>query len=208
MYAHRWALCCLIPVISFPAIAAETGVAIILEHADRLSNEMLGAMKSELSFRIAETGYQVHWSDPQASTSAADGDLVVVDLRGSCESPSRPDSRPVVVQLGSSAVVDGKVLPFTWVDCTQLVRVLEPHLTPAQREQRDSIYGRAMARVLAHEFYHVLRHTLVHTARGLTKARLAPTDLLSERAEFGNIAMAHSQDSARSALLVRTAAHP
>lgn len=208
MYAHRWALCCLVPLVSLPAIAADPSVAVVLEHTDRISDVMLRAMKSELSFWIAEVGYQVHWRDPQASTSAADGDLVIVDLRGSCESPSRPESRPGIIQLGSSAVADGKVLPFTWVDCTQLVRALEPHMTQEQREQRDSVYGRAMARVLAHEFYHVLMHTLVHTARGLSKARLEPTDLLSENAKFGKINMANTQVAAHPPLFARSAAHP
>ena len=110
--------------------------------------------------------------------------------------------------MGSSAVADGKVLPFSWVDCTVLAQLLEPYLTRTPKERRELAYGRAMARVLAHEFYHVLGHTLSHTVSGLTRARLEPSDLLSEYAEYGQGALSSSGSSARPSLFVRAAAQP
>ena len=76
------------------------------------------------------------------------------------------------------------------------------------RISRDLAYGRAMARVLAHELYHVLRRTRIHTASRLTKARLAPADLLSESAEYGEVAIAKRADPVGFSLFIRAAAHP
>ena len=190
MYAQQWALCCLITVGSSLVFADDAGVTVVLQHPDRLSSAMLGEMKSELGSLMETAGYQIHWRDLQNSTSAADGDVVVVELRGSCAPPPRPDVQPSVVQLGSSAVADGKVLPFTWVDCTQLARMLESHLTRAQQEKRDFVYGRAIARVAAHEMHHVLERTLDHTETGISKARFALDDLLDERVVSGHVAAA------------------
>jgi len=193
MYAHKWALCCLITVTSFPAFAADTNVEVLLQNSGVLPELMLREMKLELSSLMVPAGYEIHWRGTPASPAAIRGDLVVVELRGSCAPPSDAILQSTVVQLGSSAVADGKVLPFSWVDCTELARMLEPHLAIEDQERRDLVYGRAIARVLAHELYHVLGHTLVHTETGLTKARFELSDLLDARTTFGSVAMAHLQ---------------
>jgi hypothetical protein len=193
MYAHFWALCCLVTVTSFPALAEEARIEVLLQNADNTPHLLLGEMKFELNALMERAGFDIQWRSTQDSATAVNGDLVVVELRGSCEPPSTSISEPLIVQLGSSAVADGKVLPFSWVDCTALAQLLEPYLTRKQKELREFVYGRAIARVIAHEFYHVLGHTLAHTKSGLTKSRFEPSDLLDERAEFGNVAVAHLQ---------------
>jgi hypothetical protein len=193
MDAHSWALCCLVTVISSPAIAGDTRVEILLRTADVVPDLILSEMKSEVGSLMEPAGYQIEWSGAHASTKSFKGALVVVELRGSCERPSPSLPQPGVVQLGSSAVADGKVLPFSWADCTALAQFLEPSLTHKQKQQREFVFGRAMARVVAHELYHMLGHTLAHTKSGLMKARFQPSDLLDERAEFGNASMARLQ---------------
>ena len=208
MYAHFWALCCLGTVISFPALAQGARVEVLLHDANGTPGLILAEMKSELSALMGRAGFEIEWHGAQALSMAVQGDLVVAELRGSCELPSTSIHDSNIVHIGSSAVADGKVLPFSWVDCTALARLLEPYLAHKPQERRELAYGRAIARVLAHEFYHVLGHTLVHTASGLTKARLEPGDLLDERAELGYVAMATARASARPTLFARSPAHP
>jgi len=193
MYAHSWALCCLLTVTSFPAIAEHAHVDVILHNPEGTSDLALSEMKLELNSLMERAGFEIDWLGKEASSAIMKGDLVVVELRGSCQPPSASVSEPGVVRLGSSAVADGKVLPFSWVDCTALAQLLEPYLTREQKQRRESVYGRAVARVLAHELYHVLGHTLAHTASGLSKARFEPNDLLDERAEFELVAVARLQ---------------
>ncbi len=46
-----------------------------------------------------------------------------------------------------------------------------------------------MARLLAHEFYHVLAQTDDHTQTGIAKARFSTADLLAEHFDFETIAI-------------------
>jgi hypothetical protein len=196
MYAHSWALCCLITVTSFPALAAGANVEIFLQNPNAIPDSTLQEMKLEVSSLLEPAGFRIGWRGAGDSATEVPGDLVVVELRGACTLPSPAIARPPVVQLGSSAVADGKVLPFSWVDCTELARMLEPYFATARRQPRDLVYGRAVARVVAHELYHVLGRTLAHTATGLTKARFELSDLLCDRTAFGPVALAGLPPSA------------
>ena len=200
MYAQSWALCCLVTVVLYPAVAAGTPVEVLLRNTHSTPDSILDEMKFELDALMGRAGFELTWRDTPPSSGAVRGDLVVVELRGSCEPPATAMHAPNPVQLGSSAVADGKILPFSWVDCTMLARALEPYLTHQQKVHRELAYGRAIARVLAHELYHVLAHTLRHTKSGLTKARFDPSDLLDERAAFRAAAMVRlpNQDVSRS----------
>ena len=204
MYAQLQALCCLAAVTVFPVLAQGARVEVLLHDTNDTPARILGEMKSELSGLMGRAGFQIDWHGAHDFA----GDLVMVAIRGSCEPPSAAIHDSRIVQMGSSAVADGKVLPFSWVDCTAIAQLLEPYLAHMPKDQRDLTYGRAMARVLAHEFYHVLRRTRIHTASGLTKARLEPADLLSETAEYGKVALAKPADPVRLSLFVRAAAHP
>ena len=77
-------------------------------------------------------------------------------------------------------MVDGKVLPFAAVDCDRIRSLLGTALSYS-RSQASSLMGRAMARVLAHEIYHILADTTKHTSHGVTKRQFGTDDLLVER---------------------------
>jgi len=160
-------------------------VDVLLQNTIGEPDLTLNEMRVELNSLMAHAGYEIRWHSPQASAEVVPGDLVVVQLRGSCKPPSDPIREPVRLRLGSSEVADGRVLPFSWVDCSAVARVLEPYLSRDQKDQRELVYGRAIARVLAHELYHVLGHTQVHTKNGLTKAHFEPSDLLDDGTMLG-----------------------
>ena len=50
--------------------------------------------------------------------------------------------------------------------------------------QRELSFGRALARVLAHELYHILLDTEQHAKSGVTKSHLTPHDLIGESLDF------------------------
>jgi hypothetical protein len=86
-------------------------------------------------------------------------------------------------------VVDGKILPFSWVDCTALNRFLAPVASEKSKTEQEDLYGRSMARLLAHEFYHVLAQTNGHAAAGIAKARFSTADLLADHLDFETVAL-------------------
>jgi hypothetical protein len=92
-------------------------------------------------------------------------------------------------------VVNGDVLPFSWLECGTLSRMLAPALNGAG-SRRDYLYGRAMGRLIAHELFHILTHTRGHDAGGVAKPYFSAQDILAEHFEFEASTLARFQEPA------------
>lgn len=105
---------------------------------------------------------------------------MVIDLRGTCtvQAAEEETSRANFPARASSAVTDGQVLPFSWVNCSVVNSFLSDSTAATPGEQRAYVYGRALARLLAHE------QSLDHDEGGIAKARFTPLDVTAERVEF------------------------
>ncbi len=197
MYARLLALCCLLYVSTSTGRAESTATAgseleVYLRGDAGSSAVVLSEMTRELASLMQHAGFRISWrraNDPSSPSGAAH--LVVVDLRGTCTVPADQPSQPLpaTLVLASSSVVDGRVLPFSWVDCSALYRFLGPVLASQPETEQAYIYGRSMARLLAHEFYHVLAQTDDHTQTGIAKARFSTGDLLAEHFDFESVAL-------------------
>ena len=78
-------------------------------------------------------GYRVIWSDPRyPDKSGQASNLVVLELRGSCGLPPGNYRVERAVDSGASlaetAVSQDGVLPFSWVNCANLTRMIGPVL--------------------------------------------------------------------------------
>jgi hypothetical protein len=93
-------------------------------------------------------------------------------------------SGALFASLATTAITDGHVLPFSSLNCTALTRSVSAALAKDAGARRDFLYGRAMARVVAHELYHVLLRTTEHARSGVARSCFTTGDLLSERFEF------------------------
>ncbi len=150
--------------------------------------DVLGEMNRELAALMQPAGFRIVWrhgNDKPSPGGAAY--LIMVELRGRCERPSVHGSSvplPPSLALASSSMADGRVLPFTWVDCSALNHFLGRAIFSHSESEQTYIYGRSMARLLAHEFYHVLAQTNDHTQTGISKARFSTADLLAEHFDF------------------------
>jgi hypothetical protein len=198
MYARVLATLCLLPVSTFFAQAdsdVPTGATleVYVKGEEASTPDVLSAMSRELGSLMQPAGFRVVWrgvSDPPSSAGAEH--LVMVELRGACTAQfssvaSAPLSSPL--PLASSSVADGKVLPFSWVDCTALNRFLAPVAANQSPAGQDNLYGRSMARLLAHEFYHILAQTDDHASAGIAKARFTTADLLADHFDFETFAL-------------------
>ena len=147
----------------------------------------VGEMKAEMDKLMHSVGVTLHWKDPHKDTGANQQELVVLELRGVCDAPHASPGGPRLrnqTSLASSAVSDGQILPFSWVDCAALSRFIGRSVADLPAPQRDFAYGRALARLAAHEFYHVLSRRSEHTQTGIAKAQFAEADLLSDHLDF------------------------
>ncbi len=153
--------------------APASSLAIFFRFESSYSDIALQEMKRELGPLMERSGYRLDWRnrDEAISTDSFD-DLVVIDFRGRCLMEAAGSLHDRGGPLGWTHVANGAVLPFSAVECDRVRAVLH--------SASDVVLGRAMARVLAHELYHVLAQTATHQKVGITKPSLSRADLVSE----------------------------
>ena len=181
MSARLLATFCLI-LGSVPAFA-DTELVVYLKADANQPAAPIDHMKRELTSLMHSAGYRVEWGGESRSPF-----LVVVELTGTCALSAGYPGRDTPVSAGaalaSTNVTDGQVLPFASVTCAALTRSLSNALAHDVAAQRDYYYGRALARVIAHEFYHILMRTTDHSRNGVSRSCFSTADLVSERFEF------------------------
>jgi hypothetical protein len=103
--------------------------------------------------------------------------IVVARFSGDCEADPSITTGSASDHLGMTRAIDGDVSPFAELDCDNIRAMLAWNPARETTLQLQRRLGCAMARVLAHEFYHAVLKTRKHSARGIAKARLTPSEL-------------------------------
>ena len=189
MSARHLAASCLLFAGLSPAWAQDGGsrdprLVVYLGAGTSQSNAPLKYMRQELTSLMQQAGYSLAVRDLDDRDKSEAEFLTVVHLNGNCSiaagyAPS-DDTAQRDKSLATTAITDGRVLPFSAVNCTALTRVLQPAVMNEPGAQRDFLYGRALARVIAHELYHALSRTTCHAHAGIAKSAFSRDDLLGE----------------------------
>jgi hypothetical protein len=161
-------------------------VVVYVKTVDGQPTQPLDEMKREAAVLMETAGYRIAWRNLRESAGMeVESSVVVLELRGICDVPQSPAARLPggSASLASTAVVNGEVLPFAWLECETLSRLLGPALEKYDSKQ-DFLYGRAMGRLVAHELYHILAKTREHGAGGIAKTSFSAKDVLSDRFHF------------------------
>ena len=74
---------------------------------------------------------------------------------------------------------DGAILPFGEVRCDKLRASLERIYGKGHLVAHSAALDLAIAHVIAHEIYHMLASSAIHTKTGVTKESLSPEELVS-----------------------------
>jgi hypothetical protein len=167
-----------------PPATAASAVTLVLQFDHAYSTRSLDAMEREVASIVSESGIKVDWrllADVHSSDSFES--LVVVRFKGACNMEPAPPP-PLGDERGYYAftyVSDGLVLPFSEVECDKISKSIRPAMSREQWRERDSMLGRALGRVLAHELFHMLAKTQHHAGEGVTRSALSPAQLISDR---------------------------
>ena len=126
------------------------------------------AMKEEVAAALAVAGLQVQWRPLRSSRGeSTPGDVVVLSFTGKCRMNDlflpRVESGP----LGWTYMEDGHISPFSSVDCDRIRKFINPLVTGAGPDDRETLLGRALGRVVVHELYHVFSDSRGHASQGL-----------------------------------------
>lgn len=165
-------------------VAPVAPIALLTQFDQEPSAAVRGALQSELQAIMQPIGLHFEWRDlrPTENTSAVE--LVVVTFRGHCDLDQLQSASVMPGALGWTHVSNGIILPFSDVDCDAVRGFLQRSLMGITDSRREETYGRALARVLAHELYHVMANTSVHGGCGLAKSGFTVSELLSAAFTF------------------------
>jgi len=155
-------------------------------------------IQKEVSHLLQPAAIHVDWRDPAIDREGVENDYsAVIRLRGTCSS-TEPGTRfqhavSGPYTLASSAVAEGVILPFADIDCAALNSFLGPALWKEPDPVREFVYARAVARLMAHELYHVVGQTSLHARSGISGPAFTVAELLSEHFDFTESAVTELQ---------------
>lgn len=187
MWKYAAALSCL---AAFANAAEVPSIAVFMDFESEPSSASVAEMQQEVSAILKPSGLALDWrmlNDRRPDESFQD--LVVVRFRGSCQmrNPSLDSELgPSVVgaALASTQISDGRILPFSDVECDRVRRYIAPGINSGDEQKRDSIYGKALGRVLAHELYHIFTGTSEHAQSGVARSFHTRKDLTAKQFVF------------------------
>jgi hypothetical protein len=179
----------LILCVSLRAEAQSRTLALYTRPIAGMSSESKQAMQTELQDLLAPSGLEPILKNSSELKAGENFDFVVVgSFEGTCavdESALAPLSGlDPNVTLGDTSVSEGRILPFFRVECTRIVHMLKSEIEPLAAPLRESLLGRALARIVAHEIYHIVARTADHRHGGLAKAAFSVHDMIAPHLEF------------------------
>jgi hypothetical protein len=166
-----------------PSTQISSQVTAVVLPEGRYSKVALREMGREAAHILKQSGVSLRWHLGVPAQSVS-GMLVVVKLVGRCEMDGSPGSL-MPGPLGWSHEVDGTVLPFSDLACDNLRGAVGTAIAAGNQLGGNVLLGRAMGRVLAHELYHIVADTSVHSHDGVAQAAFTPRQLTSGALELG-----------------------
>jgi hypothetical protein len=146
---------------------------------------VMEAIQSELDTIMLPAGLNFDWHPLTDASGRVSSQLAVIHFKGHCDTEDLRPEWGYPGPLGWTHVSDGEILPFIDVNCEGVRLFVQRSLIGVSIDNRDAVYGRALARVLAHELYHFLANTKGHAAGGLAKAAYSAEELLGQTFRFG-----------------------
>ena len=162
-------------------------LALFLKHSGGLTAETTEVMRAELQRLLDPAGIDVIWRDSTDRRTGEAFDLVVVgSIEGSCTAPADLAEKldpHALVHLADTSISENRILPFFVVDCSHVRWALGDETGPP-------VVGRALARIIGHELYHIITKTAEHRRAGIAKAAFSVQDLVGPGLDFDSRSLA------------------
>ena len=178
--------------------ASSAPLFLIYSHFEQAPPQaVVSAIRAETATILAPLELPYAWRsmDDVSPGREIASDLVVVKFQGQCDGSGV--FQKAAGPLGWTHVSDGEVLPFIEIQCDTIGGFLTSKLPDRDRGQRDVAFGRAVARVLAHELFHALTGSVHHGGEDITRSAYNVNDLLTDEFPVEQ----HTIDALHSALL-------
>jgi hypothetical protein len=162
------------------------GVALVFRFDGPFSSTALDHLQIETDEILRPLSVEAGWFDfNRIAGRTFTNRLIIVRFKGNCEVNGYAGS-PQKGALGFTHVTEGEVLPFVEISCEKVWGFIRSEVD-RRPGQADYLFGRALARVLCHELYHVIGATSRHSHEGVTKALLTARELTQGALHFDGI---------------------
>ncbi len=168
-----------------------TSLTVVLNYEQPYSQPSFEALQHRLQSILNEVGLKLEVREgsrlqPHEQFSG----LVVFHMKGSCSMKALPvgalsDERGPLAMAYSS---DGSILPFGEVECDRVRQSLQRLVGSQDSAMYQKAYGSALGMVMAHEIYHMLARSPIHTHKGVTKASLSAREMLEGELSLPKVA--------------------
>jgi hypothetical protein len=165
-----------------PALHAP--ITLVVQYETSPSPAALTEMQKELNTLLQKANRRVELKRREEMEGTDAADLVLVKFRGNCRMETAPIFLDERGPLAFTHTMDGEVLPFSEVLCDKVRVAARSAMHGGQMAEGDRLMGRAMARVLAHELYHIAANTGKHGKEGVAKRSLSGAQLIADRLDF------------------------
>ena len=163
----------------------EAPVRLYTQFQQEPPDTVLESIQEELENIMLPIGMGFEWRNLATTTGTeVSAELAVIHFKGHCDVTDLEPADGFPGPLGWTHMSDGEILPFSDVNCDGIRIFLQRDLLRLPEENRAAAYGRAIARVLAHELYHIFARTTKHSSWGVAKAAYNVRELLSTTFKF------------------------
>jgi cytochrome c553 len=172
------------PILAGDREGPVSPITLYVDYQHEIPDSIQRTIQREVAGIISPTGLTVEWRSLSAVYGSVNISLAVIHFQGNCNVTDLSVYPAYPFTLGSTAVSDGEVLPFSNIYCNAIRAYLSPQLRSIAPENRAVSFGRAVGRVVAHELYHIFAHTKHHSSHGLAEAALGIRELTAETFRF------------------------
>ncbi len=142
-------------------------------------------MQKEVESVMRSSGMKLNFKlKSELSAGETFSEVVMMSFRGKCGM----DNFPIVFDergpLAFARTVNGEVQPYGVVRCDHVRKSVRSAMWGKDYSEADTLLGRALGRVVAHELYHMLGKTQDHAHEGIARKALSGKALVSDKLEF------------------------
>jgi hypothetical protein len=143
------------------------------------------ALEDEVEAIMGPLGRHFVWRTlAEVKGNEVSSELAVLTFKGRCDVTGLAPRDTHPGALGWTHVSDGAILPFSDIECDSIRTFLQKELLYIHPADREEVFGRAIARVVAHELYHIFANTQHHGSDGVAKSAYTVQELLSDDFQF------------------------
>ena len=161
------------------AIAAPPPVTIVIDFDGPHSNPSIEAMKREFAVIMHSSGIAFDWRMKSEAAAGSFANLVVVRFKGACVLAPVGYLYDERGPLAYTLTTNGEVQPYSEVACDKVAASVRSAMWGGDFSHADQLFGRALARVVAHEMVHILTKSGDHGKTGIAKPGLTGRQLIS-----------------------------